>query len=184
MCSLLLWAALAWAAPAVASQEVTPELRQALLTAVRDNPADHDFDHWDAEVWLVAKDSRLRRFIADEDQRLVLLRLIHQEAGRVALPAELILAVIEVESAFDSYAISSAGAQGLMQVMAFWKNEIGRPDDNLTQIDTNLRYGSTILAHYHQMENGNLESALARYNGSYGQTWYARRVMAALENWR
>ena len=90
------------------------------------------------------------------------------------------LALIHTESSFDRFAVSSAGAQGLMQVMPFWKSVIGRPDDNLTDIETNLRYGSAILSHYLKRESGNLTRALARYNGSLGQTWYPDRVY---ENW-
>jgi soluble lytic murein transglycosylase-like protein len=162
--------------------ELTPELRSQLLDAISVNT---DFiDHWDAQVWLTAKDTRMQEFVEDEQQRLHLLELIHNEAQHADLPTELVLAVIEVESRFDPYAVSVAGAQGLMQVMSFWKEELGRPTDNLTNIRTNLRYGCTILAYYHGMENGNIEAALARYNGSYGQNWYAERVMLALQKWR
>ena len=72
-----------------------------------------------------------------------------------------------------------------MQVMPFWKNEIGRPSDNLTDMDTNLRYGCQILQFYLKREKGNMRRALARYNGSYGKTWYAERVLKAFERrWR
>ena len=92
------------------------------------------------------------------------------EATRADLPPELILAVIETESNFDHYAISVAGAIGLMQIMPFWLEEIGRPDDNLLHIDTNLRYGCTILKFYLDKEKGDLRRALGRYNGSLGKT--------------
>ena len=101
------------------------------------------------------------------------------------LPPELVLAVIEVESHFDRFAVSRVGAQGMMQVMPFWKDEIGRPDDNLTHNPTNLEYGCRILQFYLQRENGNLHRALARYNGSVGQRVYSDKVYRAWRNrWR
>ena len=90
------------------------------------------------------------------------------------------LAVIEVESAFDRFAISHAGALGLMQVMPFWLDEIGRPGDNLFEVQTNLRFGCTILKYYLDMEKGNLINALGRYNGSYGRMKYPNKVLKAL----
>ena len=90
------------------------------------------------------------------------------------------LALINVESNFDRFAISSAGARGLMQIMPFWLNEIGRPDDNLFNIHTNLRFGCTILGIYLKREKGNMYRALARYNGSVGKRWYPNRVYLAL----
>jgi len=92
----------------------------------------------------------------------------------------LILAVIETESNFDHYAISVAGAIGLMQIMPFWLDEIGRPDDNLLHIDTNLRYGCTILKFYLDKEKGDLRRALGRYNGSLGRRKYPNKVIDKL----
>ena len=162
-----------------ASTAEQAELREFLKSTIAD--ADSFDDRFDAEVWLVDMSGRLQRFIKDPKERLDLLRAVHREARRAELKPDLVLALIEVESAFDSYAISRVGAQGLMQVMPFWKNEIGRPDDNLTDIDTNLSYGCRILQFYLQKEQGNWMHALARYNGSYGQYWYPERVMDA---WR
>src|SRR5699024_11430690 len=96
------------------------------------------------------------------------------------LSPDLVLAVIQVESAFKRYALSPAGARGLMQVMPFWVDEIGRPHDNLFDMQTNLRYGCTILAFYLDKENGNVTRALARYHGSLGQYSYPARVERAL----
>lgn len=165
-----------------ASPELTDELRGALMTAVTASATVDD--KWEAQVWYTAKNSRLQEFIEDESERLELLHAVHEEATRAGVSTELVLAVIEVESRFDPYAISRAGAQGLMQVMSFWKNELGRPEDNLTDIRTNLRYGCTILAYYQDIESENLNAALARYNGSYGQSWYADRVLDAMSRWR
>ncbi len=156
-----------------------PELRAFLKETIND--ADSFGDRFDAEVWLIDMSARLSPFIKDPKQRLSLLRSVHREAKQANLKPDLVLALIEVESHFNSYAISRAGAQGLMQVMPFWKNEIGRPDDNLTNIDTNLRYGCRILQFYLKKEDGRWMEALARYNGSYGKYWYPERVMNA---WR
>ena len=160
---------------------------QELLSLLKENvsAADSFEDRFDAEVWLMAKSSELKRFVPDAAERLALLRKIHREATRADLSPEVVLAVIEVESHFDHYAVSRAGALGIMQVMPFWKNEIGRPDDNLINPDTNLRYGTTILKYYLDKEKGRLADALARYNGSYGEYWYSERVFRALEKrWR
>ena len=155
-----------------------PELRQALLTAVSE--ADSFEDRFDAEVWLADMSGRLARQVKDPQERMYILRRVHYEASRVELPPELILAVIEVESNFDRYAVSVAGALGLMQIMPFWKDEIGRPDDNLNHIDTNLRYGCTILKFYLDKENGDLRRALGRYNGSLGKRKYPNKVIDKL----
>ena len=128
---------------------------------------------------------RLARFLADPAERLDLLRRVHQQASELNLPPELVLSVIEVESAFDRYAISRVGAQGLMQVMPFWKDEIGRSDDNLTDTPTNLRYGCHILHFYLDRADQNLNHALAGYNGSSGSLRYPNKVRAAWEShWR
>jgi soluble lytic murein transglycosylase-like protein len=163
------------------------EVDQELLALLKENvtQADSFEDRFDAEAWLLLNATKLEKYMPDHAKRLTLLRKIHREATRAGLSPEVVLAVIEVESRFDRYAVSSAGAQGLMQVMPFWKNEIGRPEDNLINPDTNLRYGCTILRYYLDKEEGRLREALARYNGSYGKYWYPRRVLLAWENrWR
>lgn len=167
---------------------ITPEpdvdqaLRRKLLKNV--NAADSFDDRFDAEAWLMLMSGRLERYVSDTDQRLALLRKVHSAARQMDLQPELVLAVIEVESHFNHYAVSPVGAQGIMQVMPFWKNEIGRPDDNLIDLDTNLRYGCTILKHYIERSDGRLAEALARYNGSYGSYRYAAKVMDAWDRWR
>lgn len=155
------------------------ELRAFLQDTISD--ADSFADRFDAEVWLVDMSNRLTPFMGDPKERLELLKAVHREAKRANLKPDLVLAVIEVESRFDRYAVSRVGAQGLMQVMPFWKKEIGRPDDNLTDVNTNLRYGCRILQFYMQREEGRWMQALARYNGSYGKYWYPELVLNA---WR
>lgn len=157
-----------------------PKLRQLLTQAIE--ASDSFEDRFDAEVWLVDMSKRLQPFLENEKQRLELLRTIHREASRAELVPELVLAVIEIESRFDHFAISKSGAQGLMQIMPFWLEEIGHPKDNLVDIRTNLRMGCTILKYYMDIEKNNLRGALARYNGSYGDIkhTYSNKVLDAL----
>jgi len=157
---------------------VDPVLRERLAKAAAQ--ANSFVDRFDAEVWLTDMSNRLRAQVPDHDERLTILQLTHAEARRVDLPPELVLAVIDVESNFDRFALSEAGARGLMQVMPFWVDEIGRPEDNLFEVPTNLRYGCTILRYYYDMEDGDLFQALARYNGSTGKRWYPERVLGRL----
>lgn len=166
------------AASAMADSGPDPELREALSTAASDTSSFTDRFH--AEVWLTDMSRRLARQVKDPQERINILKLVHMEAARAGLPPELILAVIETESNFDHYAISVAGAIGLMQIMPFWLDEIGRPDDNLLHIDTNLRYGCTILKFYLDKENGDLRRALGRYNGSLGRRKYPNKVIDKL----
>ena len=159
---------------------VDPELRTRLKQAAADSPS--FVDRFDAEVWLTDMSGRLAPQVPDSEERILILKTVHAEATRVDLPPELVLAVIDVESNFDRLAVSHAGAAGLMQVMLFWRKEIGRPDDNLVDIGTNLRYGCTILRYYMDRESGDLQRALARYNGSVGKRWYPDRVLTRLSS--
>ena len=161
------------------AQDVDPELREILKQAAGEAPS--FTDRFDAEVWLTDMSGRLARQVPDPDERIEILTLVHMEAARVKLPPELILAVIDVESNFDRFAISVVGARGLMQIMPFWKEEIGRPGDNLMHISTNLRYGCTILRHYYDKEKGDLNRALGRYNGSLGKRKYPSKVADKLD---
>lgn len=173
-----LLAALLLPAALPAEQRPDPELREILRKAAGE--VDTFPDRFEAEVWLTDMSRRLARQVEDPEERIEILTLVHYEASRVELPPELILAVIEVESNFDRYAISVAGAIGLMQIMPFWLDEIGRPDDNLLHIDTNLRYGCTILRFYYDKEKGDLRRALGRYNGSLGKRKYPNKVIDKL----
>ena len=164
-------------------QAVDNELRRLLTLTIA--AADSFDDKYDAEVWLVSMSEKLKRYVKDPEQRMTLLRHVHRAATRAGLQPELVLAVIQIESAFNPYAVSRVGAQGIMQVMPFWKKEIGRPQDSLIDLVTNLKYGCTILKYYIDKENGGLANALARYNGSYGSYVYTRKVMNAwIERWR
>lgn len=148
--------------------------------------AEHEqADRFDAQVWLAASEQRLSRYLKTRSERLALLKTVYREAHRQQLDPDLVLAVMQIESAFDRYAISRVGAQGLMQVMPFWRLEIGRPQDNLTEMETNVRYGTTILAYYLDVANNDLVDALGRYNGSRGRLTYPDKVVSAWrKRWR
>ncbi|HYQ72132.1 MAG TPA: lytic transglycosylase domain-containing protein [Gammaproteobacteria bacterium] len=174
MAGLLLCDA-AWSAT---QERPDADMRKALISAI--NSSDSFVDRFDAEVWLTDMNNRLGTRVEDPKERLTILKKVHYEARRASLDPQLVLALINVESNFDRFAISSAGARGLMQIMPFWLDEIGKPDDNLFDIETNLRFGCTILSIYLEREKGDMHRALARYNGSVGEHWYPRRVYTAL----
>lgn len=164
-------------------QPVDEDLRLLLKNAIE--ASDSFSNRYDAEVWLVDMSNRLAGKVPDPEKRLRMLQQIHYEASRAELYPELVLAVIDVESNFNQFAISRVGAMGLMQVMPFWLKEIGHPDDNLFNLKTNLRMGCTILRYYLDMEKGDLTQALARYNGSKGSYRYTNKVFKVLnERWR
>lgn len=130
-------------------------------------------------------DARLARFMGDAAARKTLLTRLYREARLAGLPPSLVLALIEVESAFRPEAVSSAGAVGLMQIMPFWIEELGLAADDLKAPERNLRYGCTILAYYLARENGDFTRALARYNGSLSHTRYPERVLDTWQSrWR
>jgi soluble lytic murein transglycosylase-like protein len=138
----------------------------------------------DTRAWVRAMTPRIERHFPDEENARRFLALVRYEAMRAGLDPQLVLALIDVESQFRKYAVSRAGARGLMQVMPFWLKEIGAPGQDLFPERTNLRYGCTILRYYLDREHGNLSNALGRYNGSLGQADYPNRVLRAWkERW-
>lgn len=166
------------------ADEQEREALRSFLEATISDASSFD-DRYDAEVWLVDMSARLARYVKDPKYRLELLQDIHAASMQADLPPELVLSLIEVESHFDRFAISRVGAQGMMQVMPFWKNEIGRPEDNLTLNKTNFSYGCRILQFYLQREKGDLHKGLARYNGSVGRRVYSDKVYRAWrDHWR
>lgn len=175
---LALAAALAPAITAAASTDDDPLLREKLEAALRE-PLAFD-DRFDAEVWLTDMAGRLAGKVPDPAERIEILTTVHREANRVGLPPEMILAVIDVESGFQRYAVSRANAQGLMQIMRFWLAELDMPGYALLEIQDNVRMGCTILRHYYDRENGNWTRALARYNGSLGSRAYPDLVFERL----
>lgn len=161
-------------------------VRNALAAAVADTrPPRRQFtDHAErmAQVdWLTAMSTRIARRKPDETQRLDFLRTLDYEAARAGLDRQLVLALVQVESNFRKYAVSTAGARGYMQVMPFWTRVIGNGDErSLFDMRTNLRYGCLILRHYLDIERGDLFMALGRYNGSRGRAEYPDLVLGAL----
>ncbi len=135
----------------------------------------------EGRLWLAEMSSRLKQRMPDQAMREDFLRTVGYEATRAGLDPQMVLGLIQVESGFKKYAVSSAGARGFMQVMPFWVRSIGTKDHNLFHLRLNLRYGCTILRHYIDIERGGLYRALGRYNGSLGQPQYPNMVLGA---WR
>jgi soluble lytic murein transglycosylase-like protein len=164
-------------------EPLAASVQAALHAAVSDAAAPEPLfpSKAEKERWMGEMSARLAKRIPEADYREDLLRTVHYEATRAGLDPQLVLGLIQVESGFRKYALSTAGARGFMQVMPFWVKIIGRPDDNLFHLRTNLRYGCTILRHYLDIERGDLFRALGRYNGSLGQAEYPNMVRAAWE---
>jgi soluble lytic murein transglycosylase-like protein len=165
-------------------EPLSASVQAALHKAVSDaRPPGSSFrDTMDAVDWLAEMSRRLEKRIPAREYRLELLRAVHYEATRAGLDPQLVLGLMQVESGFRKYAVSSAGARGYMQVMPFWIKLIGQQDDNLFHLRTNLRYGCTILRHYLDIEKGDLFRALGRYNGSLGRPEYPNMVRAAWQS--
>jgi soluble lytic murein transglycosylase-like protein len=161
-----------------ADRQMDPELRSVIAAALE--PTRCFDDKYERAVWFATMEPRLARYVADADEREQILHSVHCEAKRVSIPPELVLAVMDVESRFDRYAISSAGAVGLMQVMPFWPRELGMTNDQLVRIPDNVRMGATILGYYLRKERGNYQRALQRYNGSLGRPKYSDLVIDRL----
>ena len=164
-------------------EPLADSVRQRLSRMVADRgvPTMHFREPADGQRWLAEMDRRLEKRIPDRQQRLELLRTVQYEATRARLDPQLVLGVMEVESGFRKYAVSSAGARGYMQVMPFWVKLIGQPNHNLFHLRTNLAYGCAILRHYLDIEKGDYFRALGRYNGSLGKPEYPNLVLSA---WR
>ena len=134
--------------------------------------------------WLGAMSDRLHRRKPDLETRKEFLQTVWYESRRAGLETTLVLGLIEVESAFRKFAVSSVGARGYMQVMPFWTRVLGDSDaSKLFHMQTNLRFGCVILRHYLARENGNLFMALGRYNGSRGRAPYPQAVLEATRQW-
>jgi len=182
--AMMLCSASAAFAGAQKYEPLAASVQGALHKAVSDSrPMVSSFKNpLEAADWLGEMSRRLSKRIPDREYRLDLLRSVHYEATRAGLDPQLILGLMQVESGFRKYAVSSVGARGYMQVMPFWVKLIGRPDDNLFDLRTSLRYGCTILRHYLDIEKGDLYRALGRYNGSLGKPEYPNMVRAAWQN--
>ncbi len=162
-------------------EPLADNVRAAMSAAVSDQSAPYlSFkDPESARTWLNEMSSRLARRIPDRRSRTELLKTVHHEAMRAGIDPQLVLGLMEVESGFRKYAISSAGARGYMQVMPFWINLLGHPSHNLFHARLNVRYGCVILRHYLDIEKGDYFRALGRYNGSLGRSEYPDLVLGA-----
>jgi len=185
---LVLAASRAWAGNQK-EEALADSVRLALSNAIRDarppQPVFHDEQaRARYQRWLGVMSARLKRKLPDEQSRLEFLEAAWYEASRAGLDPGLVLGLIQVESAYRKYAVSMVGARGYMQVMPFWTGIIGNNDRSaLFNMQTNLRYGCSILRMYIDMEGGNLYMALGRYNGSRGKPQYPNAVLAAWKNW-
>jgi soluble lytic murein transglycosylase-like protein len=183
-CCALLSAHAAVFAGAQVYEPLAASVQAALSKAVSDDaPRISAFRSKVDEVdWLTAMSRRLDKRIRDHKTRMAFLKSVHYEASRAGLDPQLVLGLIQVESGFNKYAVSAAGARGFMQVMPFWVNLIGAKGDDLFDMRKNVRYGCVVLRHYLDLENGDLYRALGRYNGSLGKPGYPRAVEAAWKN--
>jgi soluble lytic murein transglycosylase-like protein len=139
-------------------------------------------DKFEEQVWLAAMQPKLTRMVKDAKERADILHHVYCEARRLDLPPGLVMAVIDTESRFDRWAVSHAGAVGLMQVMPFWPRQLGMTNHELVRIPQNVRMGCTILKFYLDREKGDYTRALARYNGSVGRRNYSDLVLTRLAN--
>jgi len=174
---------------ALAGAQVEEKLASSVVAglqrAIADNPVPVDYaNRSGSQSWLVEMSKRLAPKVPDSRSRDEFMATVHYEAARAGLDPQLVLGVIQTESNFRKYAVSSADARGYMQVMPFWQKLIGAPEHNLFHLRTNLRYGCVILRYYLDTENGDLYRALGRYNGSLGRPEYPSAVLGTMNrNW-
>ena len=172
-------------AGAQVEEALAANVQNSLHRSVSDYPAPHlvfatDVEGW---AWLADMSSRLAAKIPDWPTRRDFLVTVQYEAARAGLDPQLVLGLIQQESNFRKYAVSSAGARGYMQVMPFWLRQIGSPEHDLFTLRANLRYGCTILRYYLDLENGDLYRALGRYNGSLGRAEYPSAVVGSMQRY-
>ena len=189
--ALLLFAIAAASRAWAGAQQYEPlaaSVQAALHASIADKAApDPKFPSLREKIdWLTEMSRRMEKRIPDQRARIAFLKTVYYEAHRAGLDPQLVLGLIQVESNFRKYAVSTAGARGYMQVMPFWIKLIGNGQQNLFHLRTNLRYGCTILRFYLDIEKGDLYRALGRYNGSLGAPEYPNAVRAAWQkqwNW-
>jgi soluble lytic murein transglycosylase-like protein len=183
--ALLALVGAAASSPVRADQQRDPELRAVVAGAIAQSGC--FADKYDSAVWYALMEPKLKRVVKDRDERMRILETAYCEAhreGAQRLPPGLILAVIDVESRFERWAVSSAGAVGLMQVMPFWPEQLGMRRYQLVQVEENLRMGCAILRFYLERERNDVRKALARYNGSIGRREYPDLVITRwTRNW-
>lgn len=178
----------AWSAPTMAGNQQEEPLANSVKALMQKSVSDLAaprllFDSEQAaQQWLQEMSARLAKRVPDAQYREDFLKSVHYEATRAGLDPQLVLGLIQVESGFKKYAVSSVGARGYMQVMPFWVKSIGINEHNLFDMRLNLRYGCTILRHYLDIERGDYYRALGRYNGSLGKPEYPNLVVGAWRN--
>ncbi len=176
-------------AGAQVEEPLVDSVRTALSSAIANSaPPVPEFSDTESRLaylrWLGAMSTRLKRRKPDWDVRREFLQTVWYESRRAGLETALVLGLIQVESGFRKFAVSSAGARGYMQVMPFWTRVIGDGDaGKLFHMQTNLRFGCVILRHYLERERGDLFMALGRYNGSRGKAPYPNAVLGARRSW-
>ena len=165
-------------------EQLSDSVRASLQASIADRAAPYlNFKSGpeNAHKWVFEMSRRLLERMPDRKQRSEFLKTVQYEATRAGLDPQMVLGLIQIESGFRKYAVSTAGARGYMQVMPFWIKLIGEPHHNLFSLRTNLRYGCVILRYYLDLEKGDFWRALGRYNGSLGRPEYPEAVHAA---WR
>jgi soluble lytic murein transglycosylase-like protein len=183
LCALALGCALG-ARTAHADQQKDPELKATVERAIAQ--AECFADRYESAVWYKMMEPRLRKTVKDHDERMEILKTVFCETrreGETRLPPGLVMGLIMVESRFDRWAVSSAGAVGLMQVMPFWPEQLGMKRYELTHVAPNIRMGCAILRFYLKKDNNSVTRALARYNGSVGRRTYSDLVMNQWTRW-
>lgn len=167
-----------------ADQQRDPELRAVVQKAIAD--ATCFDDEFDSAVWYKLMEPRIRSLAKDHRERLDILKVVFCEShrpGELRLPPGLMMAMIDVESRFDRWAVSRAGAVGLMQVMPFWPEQLGLKRYQLVSIAENIKMGAAIFRFYLRVEKNNVGRALARYNGSLGRRDYSDMVVRRWTHW-
>ena len=160
------------------ADQTDPELRDVVQRAMQSRECFGD--QYDSAVWYTLMEPKLRRYLHDRNERMALLSIVYCEthrSGVTPLPPGLVLAVLDVESHFDRWAVSSAGAVGMMQVMPFWPEKLGMQRRELVTMEANIRMGCAILRHYLETEHKDVRRALGRYNGSVRTREYPDRVV-------
>ena len=173
-----------WASHARADAQRDPALAPIVQRAI--SHARCFIDRFDAAVWYTLMEPRLERYVPKPAERLSILKQVYcvtHERGAQRLPPGLVLAVMQVESGFNRWAVSSSGAVGLMQVMPYWPERLGMPGYELVRVSPNIRMGCAILRYYLGIAHDDVRLALEEYNGSVGHHRYPDRVLLAWENW-
>ncbi len=169
---------------AAADAQRDPELRDVVQRAI--SQAECFTDQYDSAVWYTLMEPRLRQIVKEHDERMEILKQVYCEthrAGETRLPPGLVMAVMDIESRFDRWAVSSAGAVGLMQVMPFWPERLGIKRYELIHTGPNIHMGCAILRYYLRYERNDVRKALARYNGSIGRRGYPDMVITRWTKW-